>query len=130
MASSINPTLKGHKLLILLGITGPPKILLGATFEHEWIAELNKLFVDLEIITVRGTSWNTPAFKDQFPDEKWENVTILVTGSALPDLKIAPKLQYVQLQSAGANHVLNNPLVKDTDIAICTASGVHGYAVD
>lgn len=121
-----NKTLKGHKLLVLLGVTGPPTILLGAVFKTEWIQELERLFPDLEIEVLRDVTWNTDDFRDQFPDAKWKGVTVLVTGSALPEPRLAPNIQYVQLQSAGANHLLDHPLVKETSTNICTASGVHG----
>lgn len=127
MAPAANRTLDGHKLLVLLGVTGPPKSLLGTVFRPEWIAELNELFPGLEILTVGDATWNTPSFQKRFPDDQWKNVTILVTGSALPTADIAPKLEYVQLQSAGANHVLDHPLIRETNVALCTASGVHGY---
>jgi hypothetical protein len=108
MAPTANKNLDGHKLLVLLGVTGPPKLLLGIAFQPEWIAELKELFSGLEIVAVEGGIWNTPAFEERFPH-------------------IAPKLEYVQIQSAGANHIIQHPLFRDTDIALCTASGVHGY---
>ncbi|EHK16877.1 uncharacterized protein TRIVIDRAFT_40370 [Trichoderma virens Gv29-8] len=126
MAPSPNKTLHGHKLLVLLGVTGPPKALLGTGFRDEWIKELHELFPDLKIATVENVLWNTPEFKKKLPDKEWEDATILLTGSALPSPDIAPKLEYVQLQSAGANHVLDHPLIRDTDVTLCTASGVHG----
>lgn len=121
-----NKTLKGHKLLVLLGVTGPPKILLGAVFKAEWIQELETLFPDLNIQVVRDVAWDTDQFRDQFPEMQWKDVTVLVTGSALPQPGLAPNMQYVQLQSAGANHLLSHPLVTQTNANICTASGVHG----
>jgi hypothetical protein len=127
MAPTANKNLDGHKLLVLLGVTGPPKLLLGIAFQPEWIAELKELFSGLEIVAVEGGIWNTPAFEERFPEKEWKDVTILVTGSALPAPHIAPKLEYVQIQSAGANHIIQHPLFRDTDIALCTASGVHGY---
>ncbi|KAJ4858024.1 d-isomer specific 2-hydroxyacid dehydrogenase, NAD binding domain-containing protein [Trichoderma breve] len=108
MAPTANRTLDGHKLLVLLGVTGPPKSLLGTEFRLEWIAELKELFPGLEIVTVRDTTWNTPSFQKKFPNEEWKD------------------LEYVQLQSAGANHVLDHPLIRETNVALCTASGVHG----
>ncbi|KAL7934343.1 hypothetical protein V8C35DRAFT_302328 [Trichoderma chlorosporum] len=126
MALNANKTLEGHKLLVLLGVTGPPKSLLGSTFQSEWVAELKDLFPGLEIVIVEDATWNTSSFQQKFPDKEWKNVTVLVTGSALPAADIAPNLEYIQLQSAGANHVLNHPLIRETDIALCTASGVHG----
>ncbi|EHK41007.1 hypothetical protein TRIATDRAFT_267421 [Trichoderma atroviride IMI 206040] len=116
MAAAANKALNGHKLLVLL----------GNTFQPEWISELKQLFSGLEIVTVEGCIWNTPAFEEKFPEKEWKDVTILVTGNALPAAHIAPKLEYVQIQSAGANHILQNPLFNSTDVALCTASGVHG----
>ncbi|PNP41308.1 hypothetical protein THARTR1_11226 [Trichoderma harzianum] len=105
MAPTANRTLDGHKLLVLLGVTGPPKSLLGTVFRLEWIAELKELFPGLEIVTVKDATWNTPSFQKKFPDEEWKDVTILVTGSALPTADIASKLEYVQLQSAVTRYV-------------------------
>ncbi|KAH8128476.1 hypothetical protein LI328DRAFT_151342 [Trichoderma asperelloides] len=113
MPPTANKALDGHKLLVLLGVTGPPKILLGTIFQPEWIAELKELFSGLEIVTVEGCIWNTPAFDQKFPEEEWKTLRSLL-------------LEYVQIQSAGANHILKNPLFNKTDIALCTASGVHG----
>jgi hypothetical protein len=90
-----NKTLKGHKLAVLLGVTGPPKILLGSVFREEEIAELNSRFPDLDIVTVQGVASDSESLRRKLPDEEWDDVTILVTGSALPQVEHAPKLQYV-----------------------------------
>ncbi|KAF3771303.1 hypothetical protein M406DRAFT_240378, partial [Cryphonectria parasitica EP155] len=60
---------------------------------------------------------------------EWKDVTILLTGYSrefLPEKDDVPKLQYVQLSSAGANAIVSDPLYTDTDVAFCTANGVHG----
>lgn len=65
--------------------------------------------------------------------EEWKDVTILLTFTYLPQPKDAPKLQYVQLISAGANHILDHPLFRDgrgdgkEEVQFCTANGVHGF---
>ncbi|KAK3991071.1 hypothetical protein QBC44DRAFT_349473 [Cladorrhinum sp. PSN332] len=61
-----------------------------------------------------------------FPDEEWKDVTLLLTFTVLPTPEQAPNLQFVQLMSAGANHVLEAPIFKNTDVKFCTANGVHG----
>lgn len=64
--------------------------------------------------------------------EVWDKVTILLTGSTLPEPEKAPRLRYVQLQSAGANHVLEHRLFHPSEgerrkaPVLCTANGVHG----
>ena len=44
------------------------------------------------------------------------------------DLSIAPKLKWVQLHSAGINHLANHPILK-TDIRITTSSGIHAVPI-
>ncbi|KAF3072845.1 D-2-hydroxyacid dehydrogenase [Trichoderma lentiforme] len=133
MAPTANRTLDGHKLLVLLGVTGPPKSLLGTIFRPEWIAELNELFPGLKIVTVGDATWNTPSFQKKFPDEEWKDVTILVTGSALPTADIAPKLEYVQLQSAVTRYVdiqrqsRWQKLAEPVDDAVQQRVGILGY---
>jgi hypothetical protein len=61
------------------------------------------------------------------PAEEWKDVTILLAGGlAIPARELVPKLQYVQVMSAGANRILNHPLFLETDVKFCTANGVHG----
>lgn len=113
---SHNKTLKGHTLLLLL-----PDDLPAAPLDA-----IRSRFPELRILA-RRQPWADADAHARIPDAEWSLVTILVTGSALPLREKAPRLQYVQLISAGANHVLDNPLFTDTDVAFCTANGVHGY---
>lgn len=106
-----NKTLKGHKLLVALPSFKP---------SEEEIDELQSRYSGLEV--------QLGSVKD-VTKEEWKDVTILVTGynrEGLPDKDDVPNLEYVQLSSAGANLVVSDPLYKDTDIAFCTANGVHG----
>lgn len=117
--STLGTGLKGHKLLMLV----PPPFAPSA----EYLAQLKEKYPDLEVF-VHSTTWadkTTPTPSEE-SGWRWEDITILVTGSALPDKEKAVKLQYVQLLSAGANHILKNPLFAETDVAFCTANGVHG----
>lgn len=43
-------------------------------------------------------------------------------------LRIAPKLKWVQLHSAGINHLSNHPILK-TDIRVTTSSGIHAVPI-
>lgn len=107
-----NKTLQGHKLLVLLGDVWKPS--------SEELQALRQKYPDLEIQT---------GSKKDVTKEEWKDVTLLVTGynrEGLPELEDVPKLQYIQLSSAGANAVVDDPLYKDTDVAFCTANGVHG----
>jgi hypothetical protein len=111
-----NPTLKGHKLLLLSPWPTPQPAL----------ASLHAKFPDLEVVVHQHPFENRDPFARQ-PREGWKDVTVLLTGAALPDdVRDVPVLQYVQLVSAGANHIVQKPVFKDTEIPFCTANGVHG----
>ncbi|KAF4121431.1 Phosphoglycerate dehydrogenase or related dehydrogenase [Geosmithia morbida] len=112
-----NPTLRGHKLLLLVPFEIP----------QSWIDHLNSRFPHLSVVS------KVTDFQHQDPDDalpegvKWEDVTVLVTGSTIPHIGQAPRLKVVQLLSAGSNHVLGRPLFQDDPkVALCTANGVHG----
>ncbi|SPN99058.1 related to glycerate dehydrogenase [Cephalotrichum gorgonifer] len=79
-------------------------------------------------VTVKAyqVEWGVFKVPDKVPAAEVAAATILLSGTALPLPEEAPNLKFVQLQSAGANHVLNHPLFKDTDVKFCTANGVHG----
>jgi hypothetical protein len=115
-ASSPNKTLKGHKLLLLVPWTPSKDFLDRLQSEHP---DLNVVRYEL--------NWAEASPRSDFPPEEWRDVTILLTGTALPAVGVSPKLEYVQLMSAGANHILKNPLFTDTDVTFCTANGVHGF---
>lgn len=73
--------------------------------------------------------WGATKVPHEVTAEQLVDTTILLTLMAFPDKDAVPNLKYVQLSSAGVNHVLENPLFKDTDVKFCTANGVHGYVV-
>lgn len=43
-------------------------------------------------------------------------------------LELAPRLRWLQLHSAGANHLLDHPIMK-SDVAITTVSGIHATPI-
>jgi len=73
--------------------------------------------------------WRSTKPPAEVSAEELANATILVTGSVLPAKEQVPKIRYIQLASAGANHILDHPLFTETDILFCTANGVHGYVI-
>ena len=108
-----NKTLKGHKLLLVVQKAPPP----------ESLARIQSLFSDLRI-QVHELSSEEQAGE---LEKAWNDASIVQTDVKLPTIEQAPKLQFVQITSAGANAILDKPIFKDTDIAFCTANGVHGY---
>jgi hypothetical protein len=78
----------------------------------------------IEVIT-----HESPRFKKEVPNhipqDVWDRVTVLFTWHAVPAKEQAPRLEYVQLLSAGCNHMVGEPIYDETDVAFCTANGVH-----
>jgi phosphoglycerate dehydrogenase-like enzyme len=64
---------------------------------------------------------------DSFPEETL-NATKYILGFAnFPRPEQVPNLKYVQIFSAGSNHLHGDPLWKhEDDVTWCSASGVHG----
>ncbi|KAI3320409.1 D-isomer specific 2-hydroxyacid dehydrogenase [Xylariaceae sp. AK1471] len=111
-----NKDLTGHKLLIL-----------AEDLPEGYLEHLHSKFPGLQVVHVHFSPWkDRTAPIPGMTDEDWATVTVLLTGPRLPTIEQAPKLQLVQLQSAGANYVLEDPLFTDTKIPFCTANGVAG----
>ncbi|KAK1759016.1 oxidoreductase-like protein [Echria macrotheca] len=105
---------QGHTLLIQAPADPPPG----------YLDSLRERFPDLEVL-VHKKSWfsadNTVA------DDEYARTTIMMAPFApVPTPDQVPRLELVQLQSAGANHLLEHPLFVDTEVKFCTANGVHG----
>ena len=59
------------------------------------------------------------------PDKAWTTVDILFTSNVFPKPEQAPNLRWVQLYSAGINHVVNEPIISADSLEVTTASGIH-----
>jgi len=66
---------------------------------------------------------------DELPEEVLSSVDILYTQSALPLPEAAPRLQWVQLHSAGVNHIVDTPLYTDSEVVLTTTSGIHAVNI-
>lgn len=144
-----NPTLKGHQLLVIAVAPPAPEWVakVKAKYADLDVVHVNKnpwsLLVRRSNRPLRpkpssassASSSSTLSIITDDDDEDvdiaddidWSKATVLLTGPLVPAVGQAPNLQLVQLQSAGANYLLDNPLFKDTDVAFSTANGVHGY---
>lgn len=58
------------------------------------------------------------------PQDIWDKVTILWTFE-IPETSALPKLRFVQLHSAGADHCAETPQYKNPNVTFCTANGAH-----
>ncbi|OQE36893.1 hypothetical protein PENCOP_c011G05555 [Penicillium coprophilum] len=60
------------------------------------------------------------------PSELYQSATVLVTFTDLPDLKDSKNLKLIHAFSAGVDHMLQHPILRESDIPITTSSGIHG----
>ena len=62
------------------------------------------------------------------PAEIWRSAEVLFTPGSLPEPEMIPHLRWVQLYSAGANHIFRHPLAQSA-IMFTTSSGVHAVII-
>lgn len=85
-------------------------------------------FSDIIIKSLRAVSprLHVEQHFPEVPDEAWERVEVLYTMRHYPEPEQAPNLRWIQLHSAGMEHMLDQPIVTETEkIAVTSASGIH-----
>lgn len=96
---------------------------------------LTQRFTEAQLERLRKVSPRLDVRQESVHEDR-EDITPLLTGneqviySFMPprDLSKAPKLKWVQLHSAGINHLRDHPIWA-TDIQVTTASGVHAVPI-
>lgn len=65
------------------------------------------------------------------PTALWNEVEVLYTSFAtpLPPPASVPHLRWVQLYSAGPDHILQHPLCSETSVFFTTTSGIHAIPI-
>ncbi|KAI1503740.1 D-isomer specific 2-hydroxyacid dehydrogenase [Biscogniauxia marginata] len=90
----------------------------------DWVSNLAKISPGIRVEAHKVEMYGTDIPKE-ISAETWKKVTVLFTWKRFPLRELTPNLKYVQLLSAGCNQIFGLPLFEDTDIAFCTANGVH-----
>ena len=103
------------EVLLILQPWAPPE---------DYLRHLSQVSPGIRVITHMTAMYDTEVPKD-ISDETWATVTILLTWKLFPTKEQAPNLRYVQLLSAGYNHVFRLPIFEETNISFCTANGIH-----
>jgi phosphoglycerate dehydrogenase-like enzyme len=98
------------------------QILSTGRFNDAQLARLRAVSPQLHVIqhTVREA--------DAVPSEVWAETEVLCTFGTLPTPDQAPHLRWVQVLSAGVNHVLDHP-VFDDGVILTNASGIHAIQI-
>lgn len=87
-------------------------------------------YIDVIFHNSSSTKIEDVSSKCNVPDTLWQRATILVTSFVLPPTPdVVPNLRWIQVLSAGIDHLIDQPIYKDTNIPITTASGIHGPSI-
>ncbi|KGO70893.1 D-isomer specific 2-hydroxyacid dehydrogenase, NAD-binding [Penicillium expansum] len=95
-------------------------IIFYPTMPAELKEVIRQKFPDAEV-TIYEVQTGVPV-----PPEVYQRATVLATFTDLPDLKDSKNLKIIHTFSAGVDHLLQKPILQDTDIPITTSSGIHG----
>ncbi len=90
-------------------------VALAMDFSDEIVAELREISPRLMV-------------ERHFPNVSPDAIArseVLYTTRYFPEPEQAPKLRWIQLNSAGLNHALHHPIMQAEDIVVTTASGIH-----
>lgn len=90
-------------------------VTLAMDFSDEIVAELREISPRLHI-------------ERHFPAVSSDVIArteVLYTTGYFPAPEQAPKLRWIQVNSAGVNHALHHPIVRAEDIVVTTTSGIH-----
>jgi phosphoglycerate dehydrogenase-like enzyme len=100
----------------------PIHVLSTIKFDEASLAQIRA--VSERIVLSQHTAPNAA----QVPAEAFAQAEVIYTYGALPHPDQAPRLRWVALNSAGANHVIQHPLFT-TDVIFTTASGLHAINI-
>lgn len=100
----------------------PIHVLSTGKFDEALLAQIRA--VSERIVLSQHTSPDAA----QIPTEAFAQAEVIYTYSALPNPDQVPRLRWVALNSAGANHVIQLPLFT-TDVIFTTASGLHAINI-
>src|SRR5690606_29226797 len=59
------------------------------------------------------------------PDKAWGECEVLYTANKFPTPQQAPRLRWIQLNSAGMEHAIKQPIVQAEDVIVTSTSGIH-----
>jgi phosphoglycerate dehydrogenase-like enzyme len=98
------------ELLYLTTLDLPPSVLRG-----------------IESVSPRVTVVQRPCSKaSDVPSDIWHRVDVLHTSQVLPDPELVPRLAWIQLDTAGIDHIIDHPLWRSTSVPVTTIGGVSG----
>ena len=99
-------------------------VLITAPLTVEWLEHIQHISPECVV-----RYW-PPSTSEAISDDLWREVEVLYTSftTPLPAPENAPRLRWVQLYSAGPDHILTHPLWT-TPVLFTTTSGIHAIPI-
>ncbi|OBT65794.1 hypothetical protein VE03_03312 [Pseudogymnoascus sp. 23342-1-I1] len=113
-------------LLIVWGVPEPQELIAGLRLKYPTL----KITYKQASVAFSDPATIARLSEEDVSDDEWLSATHLTTMSYLPPARLVPevtkKLKFIQLTSAGVNHLATHPIFTSTSIPITTTSGIHG----
>lgn len=100
----------------------PINVLFTMPFEKPLIEKIKAVSPQIRVIQHRVEE------EADLPEDL-EHIDVMYGSGALPQPHKVPRLRWVQLHSAGVNHIVEHSLFQTTEIAFTNASGVHAINI-
>jgi len=94
------------------------KVIVAADFTEKIMTNLRQISPQLDI----------EQHYPNVPNRAWKNAEILHTFDVIPTPEQAPNLRWIQLLSAGVDHVKDKPIVQQ-GVTVTSASGIHATPI-
>lgn len=99
------------------------EVLITLPFAEKLINELRQAFPQIKLMLYPARS------ASEVPMEAWQVAEVLYTYRALPEPDQVPQLRWMQYHLAGAEKLLQSPLIQQQGLAITTMSGANASQV-
>jgi phosphoglycerate dehydrogenase-like enzyme len=93
------------------------EVLVTMPFSESLLNKLRAVSTDIQVKQYTGPN-------GRYPEDHHTTAEIIYTLGSLPRPEFAPNLRWVQMHSAGVNHIIDAPFW-DSDILITSTSGIH-----
>lgn len=96
-----------------------PRIVVAMDFSDELIEQVKDA----------APQYRVERYPAEVPESVWAETEILYTSRRYPTPEQAPRLRWIQLNFAGVDSALKQPIIQAEDIEVTSASGIHATPI-
>lgn len=94
-------------------------VLITVSFSDEILTRLRDLSSRIDLMVHPADQ------SEDVPDDVWARAEVLYTLNVLPEPALAPDLKWIQAHTGGVDHLVDSPIVQDSEALLTSASGIH-----